>query len=350
MMKERSDGPRALSCQPPAPGEHVEVSAGVLWTRLSLPFRLDHVNIYIIDDGRAWHIVDTGIASQGARETWEHLLAGLLAGRPVEKIIVTHHHPDHVGLASWLAEKVGAEVVMSGTEYLLGLTYWLDSDAMKAHHYREFYRRRGLNTTAAESILDRGARYQALTSPLPFAFHRVIDGDDLSLATRRFQVITGPGHSPEQVMLYSTGEGIFVGADQVMLSITPNISVSARNPNSDVLGHFMSSLSSLSERIDSRSTVLPGHHVPFTGLQERVQEILDHHEARLRDIVTACSSQPRSTADLLSVLFRFSIEGPAMELAFGEACAHVNRLLATGRITSVLGPDGVERYIGSYPV
>jgi glyoxylase-like metal-dependent hydrolase (beta-lactamase superfamily II) len=329
---------------PPAPGEWREVAAGVFWARVALPFRLNHVNVYLIDDGDAWNIVDTGIANDQTEETWNRLLSGRMAGRPVSKILITHHHPDHVGLASWLADKFGAEVVMSGTEYLLGLTYWLDSDAMKADHYRGFYRTRGLDAEIAESILDRSARYQSLTSPLPFSFRRVIEGDTLKLRSRAFEVITGGGHAPEQVMLYCPNDRILFAADQIMLGITPNVSVSPRNPNGDVLGLFIASLERMADRFDDDVLVLPGHHLPFTGLRTRVREVTEHHEGRLAAIVRSCAQAPRSAADLLKILFRQPLDRGVMALAFGESCAHVNRLLEEGRITASLEADGVERY------
>ena len=335
---------RTMVEKPPPAGEWWEVAPGVLWARVALPFRLNHVNVYLIDDGDAWNIVDTGIASSHAQETWDRLLGGRIAGRRVSKILITHHHPDHVGLASWLADKVGAEVVMSGTEYLLGLTYWLDSDAMKADHYRQFYRTRGLDAEIAESILDRSARYQSLTGPLPFSFRRVIHGDTLKLGARAFQVITGGGHAPEQVMLYSRDDGILFGADQIMLGITPNVSVSPRNPNGDVLGLFLSSLERLAAEFGDDVLVLPGHHLPFKGLRARVNEVVGHHEGRLAAIVGSCARAPRSAADLLRILFRHPLDRGVMALAFGESCAHVNRLLEEGRIAASLEADGVERY------
>jgi glyoxylase-like metal-dependent hydrolase (beta-lactamase superfamily II) len=325
-------------------GEWREIGAGVFWSRVALPFRLDHVNVYLIDDGDSWNVVDTGIAGKHTEETWSGLLSGRMAGRPVSKILITHHHPDHVGLASWLANKLEAEVVMSGTEYLLGLTYWLDSDAMKADHYRAFYRTRGLEAGIAESILDRSARYQSLTSPLPFSFRRVMHGDTLKLRSRTLQVITGGGHAPEQVMLYCPDAGILFAADQIMLGITPNVSVSPRNPNGDVLGLFLSSLERLAAEIDDDVLVLPGHHSPFRGLRIRVREVTQHHDERLAAIVSACAQAPRSAADLLEILFRYPLDRGVMALAFGEACAHVNRLLEDGRITALLEADGVERY------
>jgi len=343
-MTEVSSPIRTLSDPPPAPGEWREVARGVFWARVALPFRLNHVNVYLIDDGDAWNIVDTGIANELTKETWDRLLSGRMAGRRVSKIVATHHHPDHVGLATWLAEKFGAEVVMSGTEYLLGLTYWLDSDAMKADHYRAFYRTRGLDAEVAESILDRSGRYQSLTGPLPFSFRRVIEGDTLRLGARAFQVVTGGGHAPEQVMLYCPDDRILFAADQIMLSITPNVSVSPRNPNGDVLGLFLASLERMAGQFGDEVLVLPGHHRPFHGLRARVREITGHHEDRLAAIVKACAKAPRSAADLLKTLFRYPLDRGVMGLAFGESCAHVNRLLEEGRITAAIEADGVERY------
>jgi glyoxylase-like metal-dependent hydrolase (beta-lactamase superfamily II) len=343
-MTQFQDGLRAISASPPAFGEWLEVAEGIFWSRIALPFRLNHVNVYVIDDGSSWNIVDTGLSNKATQETWERLLSGRMAGRTISKIIVTHHHPDHVGLASWLADRSEAEVVMSGTEYLLGLTYWLDSDAMKANHYREFYRARGLESEIAESILDRSARYQSLTSPLPFSFRRLLHGDRLRLNARTLDVITGGGHAPEQLLLYCRDARIFFPGDQIMLGITPNVSVSPRNPNGDVLGLFLASLHALVSDIDEGALVLPGHNLPFIGLPKRVDEIHRHHEARLDDIVHFCSYAPRSAADLLRILFRHPIDRAVMELAFGEACAHVNRLLEQGRIATTIGDDGVQRY------
>jgi glyoxylase-like metal-dependent hydrolase (beta-lactamase superfamily II) len=343
-MTQVSSEIRAISQTPPLPGEWLEIAAGVFWSRVALPFRLNHVNVYLIDDGDAWNVIDTGIASNHAEETWSRLLGGRMAGRPVSKILITHHHPDHVGLASWLADKVDAEVVMSGTEYLLGLTYWLDSDAMKADHYRAFYRTRGLEAEIAESILDRSARYQSLTGPLPFSFRRVMHGDTLKLRSRTLQVMTGGGHAPEQVMLYCPDARILFAADQIMLGITPNVSVSPRNPTGDVLGLFLSSLQKLAAEIDDDVLVLPGHHMPFRGLRTRVRDVTHHHDGRLAAIVKVCAQAPRSAADLLKILFRYPLDRGVMALAFGEACAHVNRLLEDGRITGRLEADGVERY------
>jgi glyoxylase-like metal-dependent hydrolase (beta-lactamase superfamily II) len=172
----------------------------------------------------------------------------------------------------------------------------------------------------------------------------VIEGDTLRLGARAFQVITGGGHAPEQVMLYSPDDRILFAADQIMLSITPNVSVSPRNPNGDVLGLFIASLQRMAGEFDDDILVLPGHHRPFKGLPARVREVTEHHDDRLARIVKACAQAPRSAADLLKTLFRWPLDRGVMALAFGESCAHVNRLLEEGRITAALEDDGVERY------
>jgi glyoxylase-like metal-dependent hydrolase (beta-lactamase superfamily II) len=215
---------------------------------------------------------------------------------------------------------------------------------MKAEHYRAFYRRRGLDAETAESILDRSTRYQSLTGPLPFSFRRVIEGDTLRLGSRAFQIVTGGGHAPEQVMLYSPDDRILFAADQIMLSITPNVSVSPRNPTGDVLGLFIASLKRMAVQFDDDILVLPGHHRPFKGLRTRVREVTEHHDDRLGRIVSACAQAPRSAADLLKTLFRWPLDRGVMALAFGESCAHVNRLLEDRRITAEIEADGVERY------
>jgi glyoxylase-like metal-dependent hydrolase (beta-lactamase superfamily II) len=348
-MTQSTAAPQPLFDAPPSPGEWLEVAAGMYWSRIALPFRLNHVNVYLIDDGQSWNIVDTGLANEGSQETWDRLLAGAMGGRRVSKVIITHHHPDHIGLTSWLADRLNAEVVMSGTEYLLALTYWLDSDAMKAEHYREFYRTRGLDSRISESILNRAALYQSLTAPLPFSFRRVIDGETLKLGSRPFEIVTGGGHAPEQVMLYCPDDRVLLGADQIMLGITPNISVSPRNPNGDVLGLFLASVQRLAAKFGEAPVVLPGHNIPFTGLARRVEEINWHHEARLKDIVDFCSRAPRSAADLLKILFRRPLAGAQVALAFGEVCAHANRLLEDGRIVAHIQEDGIERYSAEQP-
>ncbi|HEY6705536.1 MAG TPA: MBL fold metallo-hydrolase, partial [Xanthobacteraceae bacterium] len=212
---------------PPEPGRPIEIAPGILWVRLALPFRLDHVNVYLIEDGAGWAVLDTGIDDAPTRATWEALLDGPLAARPLTRVLVTHYHPDHMGLAGWLCERFGLPLLMSQTEYLVSLNIHLDPGALNAEPYLSFYRSHGLDDGTTERLLTGGHRYLRMISDLPRTFRRLIAGELLQIGGRTFEVLTGGGHAPEQVMLFCSAENLLICADQVLARISPNISVQA---------------------------------------------------------------------------------------------------------------------------
>jgi glyoxylase-like metal-dependent hydrolase (beta-lactamase superfamily II) len=192
---------------PPGPGRVVEAAPGVLWARLPLPFRLNHVNIYLIEDEGGWAVVDTGIDDRPSRSAWTQLLDGPLAGRQLTRLIVTHCHPDHVGLANWLAERSGLTLEMTETEYLTALVLHLDPEALDADPYRQFYVDHGLDEETTAAVMTRGHDYLRMLSGLPATFRRVIAGERLRIGGREFEVLTGGGHAPEQIMLHASPTG-----------------------------------------------------------------------------------------------------------------------------------------------
>ena len=228
--------------QPPAAGELAEIAPGILWLRLPLPFRLNHINVFLIDDGDGWAVLDTGIANKATREIWEALAAGPLAGRKLTRLIVTHFHPDHIGLAGWLGERFGVPLLTTQTTYLQCLTISLSPGALDAPVYRDFYIRRGLKSEATAAVLTQGHAYLKMVTPLPPIFERIADGDRLKIGGRVFEVITGEGHAPEQAMLYCAEDRLFFAGDQVMEKISPNVSVWAIDPHGDPLGLYLRSL------------------------------------------------------------------------------------------------------------
>lgn len=320
---------------PTAPnfGEPTEVAPGILWVRLPLPFRLNHVNIYLIEDGDGFAAVDTGIGDAATRAIWESLLRGPLRSRPLTRIIATHAHPDHVGMAGWLSEQLGAPLLMSQTEYLSALTIQLAPDGLNAEPYRSFYRDHGLDPATTEQMLTMGHRYLRMITGLPRTFHRVIAGETLDVGGRRFDVLSGGGHSPEQIMLHCPADKLLLSADQVLARISPNVSVQAIDPDGDPLGIYLRSLASLKETIPGDTLVLPGHDLPFVGLAARADELLHHHRSRYAVILDACRERAHTVADLVPVVFGRAIDDPhQLGFAFGEALAHVNRLLREGRL------------------
>jgi glyoxylase-like metal-dependent hydrolase (beta-lactamase superfamily II) len=328
---------------PPKSGAFCEIAPDILWLRLALPYRLDHVNVYLIDDGDGWTVIDTGIDDPPTRAAWDALLEGPFAGRPLTRILVTHYHPDHIGLAGWLTERSGAPLLISETEYLVSLTTHLDPGALNAEPYRSFYRAHGLDFDTTQRLLTNGHRYLRMVSGLPRTFRRLIAGETLRIGGREFEVLTGGGHAPEQVMLFCRTENLFLCADQVLARISPNISVQAMDPHGDPLGIYLRSLAGLKRDIPASALVLPGHNLPFVGLHSRIDELAAHHEARCRAIEEACARAAHTAADLVPVVFHRAIDDPhQMGFAFSEVLAHVNYMLREDRLQEVAGSTGVE--------
>ncbi len=307
------------------------MAPGILWARIPLPFRLNHVNVYMIDDGDGWAIFDTGIDDATTRNVWEHLLAGPLYGRRITRLIVSHFHPDHIGLAGWLTQRFDVPLVTTQTSYLLCLNTSLSPGALDAQFYRDFYLRHGLGAEATQVVCTRGHDYLRMVSPLPQTFFRRAAGDAIALGGRAFSVLSGDGHAPEQLMLYCAEEELLLAADQVIAKISPNVSVWAVEPDGDPLGLYLRSLTSLKAQIAANSLVLSGHQLPFYGLVTRADELTDHHARRCRAIADACRIAPKSAAELVPVLFsHLSLDPHQMSFAFSEVLAHVNFMLRSG--------------------
>lgn len=331
--------------EPPRAGCMTEVAAGILWARLPLPFRLDHVNVYVIEDGDGWAVVDTGIGNTATKEAWDRLLAGPLAGRRLTRLIITHMHPDHVGAAGWLADRLSLPIDMTETEYLTAALLLAEPEALAGEPYRSVYTANGLDPAATEIVMTRGHDYLRMLTGLPKTFRRVVAGDRLLIGGRRFDVLTGGGHASEQMMLHLPAENLFLAADQVLPRISPNVSVQARDPQGDPLGIFLRSLRGLKTIVAPGALVLPGHDLPFTGLHERLDAMIAHHEERCDMTVAACRAHPLSAGELIPHIFKRPLDAHQIGFAFSETLAHVNYLVRRRRLTSLTGEDGRMRVI-----
>ncbi|MEO4000768.1 MBL fold metallo-hydrolase [Mesorhizobium sp. CAU 1732] len=329
--------------EPPKTGEVTEVAPGILWTRIPLPFRLDHVNIFLIEDGDGWAVLDTGIADQPTRDVWEALVAGPLAGRRLTRLIVTHFHPDHIGLAGWLCQRFELPLLTSQTCYLGCINISLRPEALEAKPYLDFYLQHGMDPSTAALVATQGHNYLRMVAPLPPTFHRLVAGDTLTIGGRAFDVMAGDGHAPEQLMLYLREENIFLAADQVLAKITPNVSVWAVDPEGNPLGLYLRSLRAIPQAVPADAFVLPGHQLPFHGLHTRCAELIAHHEERCALIADACRQEPKSVADLVPVLFHRTLDAHQMSFAFSEVHAHVNKMLHAGELRWADSSDGRMR-------
>ena len=331
--------------EPPAFGELVEIADGILWTRIPLPFRLDHVNVYLIEDQGGWAILDTGVDNGPSRQVWESLFGKLLHGRSLTKVIVTHFHPDHIGLAGWLCKRFNLPLYTSQTTYLGCLNISLQPGALEAPVYREFYLRHGLDPKVADLVRTQGHAYLRLVTQLPPTFTRIVGGDTLTIGGRDFLLMSGDGHAPEQIMLLAKEDGLFLAADQVLAKISPNVSVWAVDPLGDPLGLYLRSLRSLKDQVAPDVLVLPGHQLAFYGLHTRIDESTAHHELRCSLILQACKKEAHSAAELVPVLFPKALDPHQMSFAFSETQAHINYLLRRNELSWVQSADGVERVV-----
>jgi glyoxylase-like metal-dependent hydrolase (beta-lactamase superfamily II) len=329
---------------PPDPGTLTEVAPGVRWLRLPLPFRLDHVNIYLIRNGDGWTAVDTGLGTDACKNAWEAVLTGSLRGEGLTSLIVTHFHPDHVGLAGWLTGRFGLDMAMPRPEYLHSLLLQYAPADLGADVFRPFYQTHGLSTEAAEIVLSRGHEYLRLTTGVPASYHRIKHGDTLAVGGRDFRVLTGGGHSLEQAMLYRPAEKLFFAADQVIAKISPNVSVHPMEPDLDALGIYLRSLADVKANVAADVLVLPGHGLPFHGLHERIDALIDHHAARCAEIAAACKETPLSVAQILPYVFPRPLDAHQTGFAFGEVLAHVNHMLAEGTLRLETDSAAVARY------
>jgi glyoxylase-like metal-dependent hydrolase (beta-lactamase superfamily II) len=319
----------------PGPGEAVEIAPGVLWTRLPLPFQLNHINIYLIDDGDGWAVLDAGINDGVCRAAWEALVAGPLRGRRLTRLIVTHFHPDHIGLAGWLADRFGLPLWTTQTSYLNCLTISLNPDALDAKPYRDFYLAHGLRDDVTKVVSTQGHGYLRLVAPLPGTFRRIVAGDRIRIGGRSFSALVGDGHAPEQLMLHCPESRLLFVADQVLAKITPNVSVWAVDPDGDPLRLFLRSLRALQDDIPNDTLILPGHQLPFFGIRQRAAQLIAHHEVRCTALLSACRSAARSVADLVPILFPRELDAHQTSFAFSEVLAHVNYLLGGGELTRI---------------
>ncbi len=329
--------------EPPEPGTAREVAEGVLWMRLPLPMALDHVNIYALDDGDGWTIVDTGFDSGPMRAAWEGLLAGALAGRPVLRVVVTHHHPDHVGLAGWFQAR-GAEVWTTRTAWLFARMLTLDEQSRPAPETLEFWRAGGMpDELLARRAGERPFNFADIVAPMPLGFRRIADGDVVRIGGRDWDVRTGGGHAPEHATFWSRDGELVLGGDQLLPSISPNLGVYATEPEADPVADWLASCDRLAAFATDAQLVLPGHKLPYRGLPLRLAQLAGNHHGAL-DRLLAHLSRPRAASECFPPLFKREIGEAEYGLALGEAIAHCLHLWHAGRAVREVGDDGVWRF------
>lgn len=327
----------------PEGGRLLRVADGIFWLQMPLPFSLDHINLWILDGGDHWAIVDTGFPLPAVKMHWRTLFEGPLAGKPVGRLIVTHYHPDHIGLAGWLAAKWQVPLETSRGEFQLARLLTLDVATQTPDDVVAFYAAQGWPDDAVATLRTaEWGRFGRGVHRLPTGYRRLQAGDRLAIGGRRWDVVIGAGHSPEHVCLFDAESRILISGDQVLPRITSNVSVYPGEPEADPLGEWLDSIARLKTLPDD-TLVLPAHNEPFFGLHTRLDQLAEDHHRKLEALLDACET-PRSAHDSFETLFRRRIGDNDLQMATGEALAHLRWLHRRGQV-QLLKDDVVDRYL-----
>ena len=330
----------------PAEGELRELAPGVAWARIAMPGSLGHINVWLLDDrdaeGEGVAVVDTGMNVQKCRAGWEALFAGPLARRRVTRVIATHLHPDHVGLAGWLCDRFGAPLWMTRTEWLMARMLCADSRSEPPAEAIASWRAAGWTDAQIAAVSARGwGRFAEMVSPLPAGHVRIADGEEIEIGDGRWRVVVGSGHTPEHACLWNEAAGLLIAGDQVLPRITSNVSLTIHEPLGDPLGDWLASIDRLL-RLPADLLVLPAHGEPFTGLHTRLAALRDGHHARL-EMLAAHIAEPRTVLECFPVLFGRELGDDDLFLGTGEAMAHLRYLEVRRRARRTMN-EGVARF------
>jgi glyoxylase-like metal-dependent hydrolase (beta-lactamase superfamily II) len=354
LLEQQLDYP--LAERLPEPGHTLEIAPGVRWLRMALPFALDHINLWMLRDeidGRdGWTLVDCGIANDATRAAWERVFAEEMDGLPVLRVIATHMHPDHLGLAHWLTERWQVRLWISATDYASAQLASRSTTGFGGDRAAAFMASHGLtDPQAQEKIRARSNYYASMVPEVPAAYRRLMDGGVLHIGPAGPDVNTqqewtchaGYGHAPEHMALHSETLGLLISGDMVLPRISTNVSVVDFEPEANPLALFLASIQRL-RGLPADTLVLPSHGRPFRGLHTRIDQLTTHHDERFADVLAACAKQPQTAAELLPVLFKRPLDLHQTTFAMGESIAHLNALWHAGKLVRRVGDDGVHRF------
>ena len=334
----------------PAVGTTLEIAPGVKWLRMALPFALDHINLWLLRDrdeaGRdGWAIVDCGITNETTRAAWEQVFATELEGLAVLRVIVTHMHPDHIGLAHWLTERWGVRLWISATDWNAARMASSSTTGVGGPTAAAFMASHGLvDPEALDKIRARSNYFASMVPQVPASFRRMMHGDVLRIGAHEWHCHAGHGHAPEHISLHAPTLGVLISGDMVLPRISTNVSVIDIEPEANPLRLYLDSIARMRTLPDD-TLVLPSHGRPFRGLHERITQLETHHDERLADVMSACSKAPQTAASLLPVLFKRKLDLHQMTFAMGESIAHLHLLWLAGRLRRRRDTDGVLRFV-----
>jgi len=325
----------------PEIGESIDILPGLKWLRLPLPFMLGHINVWLLKDGDDWAIVDTGINSSITRKTWNNVFDNHLNNASISRVLVTHLHPDHAGCAGWLCELFDIELYMTRDEYLLCRILVSDTGLPAPKEGRRFYRAAGFEEVQMSRYIEMFGGFGKIVAQLPQSYHRLHEDHPVQIGELEWHVITGHGHSPEHACLYNPRLNVLISGDQILPTISPNISVYPTEPAANPLEGWFDSLHRIKTLLPDDVLVLPSHGKPFRGVKGRLNALIDEHHTGLENLRRYCH-KPQRVVDVFPALFKSKITDSNLMMATGEAIAHLNYLLYAGEVEINTDEAGVR--------
>ncbi len=317
------------------------VAPGVFWLRMPLPLALDHINLYLLEDNDSWVIIDTGMRSDDIQKHWQAIFDGQPGIDSISRVIVTHMHPDHVGQSGWLCEKFAAPLHMTRAEFYAARVMYGIPDGL-SWTTEQYMRRNASSELRIESARNSKFRMSHMVEPLPMAYNRMRAGDVLAIGGRDWKVMIGEGHSPEHACLYCEEIGVLLSGDQIIASITSNVSVMPMEPEANPLADWLRTLKEFLI-LPEDTLVLPSHNRPFYGLHQRIQQLVSHHEDHMQALAQACITA-KTLPELLPVIFKRTLDDSQIGMAQGECIAHLHLLMQRGLLQRELRADGLYWY------
>lgn len=326
---------------PPTGGEFIEVVPGIRWLRMPMPFRLDHINVYLMRAGQGWLIVDTGLNNKATQSLWRKMFEQLPADEPIVGVLCTHSHTDHAGLLGWLVDTLRVPAYMSLGDYF-ALRVNAAERVYDSWQHVEFYRQLGMPDGHVDTLRKSMGDLE-LYSAVPTSYRRLRHGETLTLGANEWRIIVGEGHSPEHASLYCEALGVLICGDQLLPRISANVGVVATEPDANPLDLWLDSLRRIGE-LPADTLVLPSHDLPYRGLKYRAVELCEHHDKQLKNLLRLCAEKPGNAFELMQRMFPRR-HGPLDDfLAVGECMAHLAYLLEENKIERVLRSDGTYEY------
>jgi glyoxylase-like metal-dependent hydrolase (beta-lactamase superfamily II) len=344
-----------LQEQLPGLGAALEVAPGVFWLRMGLPFALNHINLWLLHDRlphpnqsgvwqEGWTAVDCGVDNPATREAWLHVEAQVLQGLPILRVLATHMHPDHMGLAHWLCERWQAPLWMSTSEYQSALLACHGLSNFGGDPTVRFFNAHGWNKAEDLAVVkSRMGYYPSMVPKVPGSYVRLMSGMHVRIGNRIWQCISGYGHSPEHMALLDDTQQLMISGDMLLPSISTNVSVYAMEPDGNPLQHFLDSLDKM-QHLSDDTLILPSHGRPFQGAAARIAQLRSHHAERLEELLLACTEQALCAHDVLPLIFKRALDVHQTTFAMGEAVAHLNLLWLDGRLSREQDAAGTYRF------